>query len=317
MAQDLTVPLARSDDGSIVTPDEAVKEQRYVCVQCEVPLRLRKGDRRRHHFSHPPGTACNKETLLHRLGKLLAKKAINDAAAGRGELPHVAATCPDCNAGFQRALRRPREHFQALEEQILVTGHRPDVVVFIGGEPELGVEVEFQNPVNATKAKELPIRWLQLSASDLIANPTLWRVTDGSFLCDVCEAIAKTKRPAYRSIERALARSTPSGPPLVPKDFTCTPARCWRKGCCQIIPIYDWKQDEKGHPVNKAHPGGVEYRYVLKSNSYCYVNVCPWCDTTQGPSMVVQNAIDYAKELLTKPPKKVQGESEREKTGSI
>lgn len=316
VAQDLTVPLARSDDGSIVTPDEADKKQRYFCVQCEVQLRLRKGDKRRHHFSHPPGTGCDPETLAHRLGKLLVKKVIDDAAARRGELPKVTATCPDCNRAFQRALRRPKGRFQALEEQTLTTGHRIDVLVLVQREPELGVEIVVHNPVNAAKAITLPIRWLQLSASDLIADPMLWKVTDGSLLCDECEATAKTKRPSYRSIKGALERSTPSGPPVVPKGFTCAPARCWAKACKQVIPIFDWLRDEKGHPVHKDHPEEIEFRYVKRSNSYCYVNVCPWCNVTQGPSKVLQDVVDFARDLMAKPPTKGVPWRARERSGS-
>ncbi|MGH7296165.1 MAG: competence protein CoiA family protein, partial [Polyangiaceae bacterium] len=63
------VPFARTDDGRLVSPDDARRAVGYRCPQCDGGVHLHAGERKRRHFHHRASESCTAETVLHATAK--------------------------------------------------------------------------------------------------------------------------------------------------------------------------------------------------------------------------------------------------------
>jgi len=103
---------AQTADGTVVDADTLAQRgladaDTFFCIACDHPLIPKvKGTQRRPHFAHHPGTTCNPETYLHRLGKQLFADVFNECVE-KGEPFFIELTHPSVCRKFEDILGSP------------------------------------------------------------------------------------------------------------------------------------------------------------------------------------------------------------------
>lgn len=288
MPNDFLIPLARDADGALVLREGAALGRRYRCIGCDGALIVREGSKRR-HFAHLVATpSCLPETVLHRAAKALLVTTVESWKAGRGPAPEFERRCGQCGSTKRQAL--PARVTGAREEHAVSTGRVLDVGLMAGEDLAAGLEVLVTHSVDAAKAAELPIPWVELSAEAVIANPLLWRPLQDRLRpisCAVCEA--RRQRAAERDAERlrevaALGREVGLRLPWA-APYTTVIANCYAdRACGRRIPIFSWP----GHRqwTTKAPPSPrpptVRFMWSETLRAKYWANVCIHCGRNQG-----------------------------------
>lgn len=196
MIQDLKIPYARRDNGSVTTPGwEAAlpkaKRCTYTCLQCGEPLTLRaaSSEFRAAHFAHRPDSAYREgrhpESLIHLAAKTRAMEALRAATALTVQWPCAA---PKCGRHTEVSLKDTR--------------YRLDVALKLGGDIVFALEARQTHAVDELKARALDrsVPWIEFDAQEL-AEHGVWRVVAGrhpdlpqtSWHCSVCVARQPSK----------------------------------------------------------------------------------------------------------------------------
>lgn len=163
------IPIASDVHGRLVPPEEAAKGARYSCPSCEGDVDLHAGERKRRHFHHRAST-CNEETVLHVAAKRLVVQAVHAWREGGPAVAFV-RRCAEDRCEETATQRLPKKVLRAVEEHRTPSGYVVDVALL--GPADLAVaaiEVVVTHEVDARKAFELGLPWIEVAAADVCAS---------------------------------------------------------------------------------------------------------------------------------------------------
>ena len=209
------IPVAATAAGRLVAPEDATRGVRYRCPSCAGAVTLHAGARKARHYHHA-SSGCAVETVLHVSAKRLIVQAVEAWQAG-GAAPVFARTCaePGCEAATKQPM--PRKIRRAVEELEVRSGHVVDVALLgLADLPVAAIEVLVTHEVDATKAFELGMPWIEVDAAAVCAERgrVLMPLRD-RFLPWLCEAHVDRRGEALREergarkTQNALVRALP------------------------------------------------------------------------------------------------------------
>lgn len=274
--QELKIPLALNDDGIAVDPINAKKEGRYYCPGCGDQLILKKGQKKKTHFSHKATDNCSYETVIHKLAKRLITQAIDVFVNKNGASPVIERKCPICNTIREQTL--PIRILEAIEEKRLDSGFIGDVVIFSDDSAIAVIEVKVSHAVPDKKAEKIGIPFIEVDGEAIVENPRQWKPIIDSFKpfrCKECSTAIARYKEAINSISNQTGI-------VIPTEYYRTAyTECWR--CCEPILIFAWPSGEKGSIVLKEpRPRTIQYRYSKMVGNKYWTNTCPYCKSIQG-----------------------------------
>ncbi|MBX3190560.1 MAG: hypothetical protein KF819_26400 [Labilithrix sp.] len=202
------IPVARDAKGRLVPPEEAVKGRRYACPSCAAAVHLHAGEKKKRHYHHGE-SACSRETVLHVSAKRLIVQAVEAWRAGDGPAPVFVRACaraPRCEERTRQPI--PKKVSRALCELRLASGHVVDVgLVGVADLPIAAVEVLVSHAVDARKAFEIGVPWIEVDAGAVCdtRGRELSPVRD-HFLPWLCADHADRRGEAHRDAQ--IARKT-------------------------------------------------------------------------------------------------------------
>lgn len=276
--QELKVPLAITEEGHLVAPVEAERGRTYCCPGCAGVVIFRKGEKVVAHFAHSVGTTCSQETILHKTAKELIKKTVLDWQAGKSTSPVLVRVCAVCRATSEQSL--PNKVESAEVEVRVASGHVVDVALFVNGEPQAAVEVRVTHAVDAIKAQEIAIPFIELDGQAVIDNPKVWKpVQDGfkPFVCKQC----RDGLSLLLSKAESIAKKTDI---QLPKEYyRFSFCDCWK--CGEEILVFAWPGKDLHHSVPSEQyqkPKTIQLRYSKMAGTKYLANTCPYCNSIQG-----------------------------------
>lgn len=285
MDSSLKVPYGQDQAGALVRADHADKTHIYTCPACAVRLLLKAGPRRVKHFAHQPSTTCtSEETLAHLIAKRLVAAAIERVARGEGPKQVFVVPCRECAAPIEKPL--PMETFARAGLEVPIGAYRPDVVGFYEGRPRLAFEVLATHAVPESKGDSLGVPWVELSAADIIEDPTRWvpvRSRLKPTFCSACHKRFKEVREAARrcGVRDDLysvsyhARQTP---------YVAAIETCWR--CGHAITVFWWEGVPFCRtPPPEPRPATIQWRHSKTYGGSYWANTCP-CGAVQGDNFL-------------------------------
>lgn len=154
------VPFAKFE-GRIVAPEDVEKHcTGLTCPACGLPLMVRKGNKRIHHFAHingAGGESCG-ETALH----LMAKQIIADSK--QITTPEAQLVLPD-----GRHITFPQRVFQFISavEEYRMDDIVPDILLVLGNNKYLAVEIFVRHRVDEEKIAKLNAKRISAMEIDL------------------------------------------------------------------------------------------------------------------------------------------------------
>ena len=199
--RDLAIKLAKCN-GVYVTPQHAVKTEKYTCPCCSTHVVLRKGQKRRPHFAHKPhkstsDSECDSECEVLRLGRLGQSESIDHLLAkfrvADAKQLVLVKQCRTCN--IQAAAKTLQVVRSETEKTFYVNQKcfRVDVFLEVAGqtpdsaEPII-VEILHTHAINekydllSTVAPVFELRAADVLAanteSDCLLDTTTWKCTD-------------------------------------------------------------------------------------------------------------------------------------------
>jgi len=305
-AKKMTTPFGLTDTGELVSARQAHRLKSYLCPACGAALLLKKGKVRKPYFMHPIVGQCDINSVWRRTAKLLIVESVKRWKAGIGKRPVIRRICFGC---FNR------RDFPLLDivdgtacDVKLTNGKMADVVLLSDNVPIAAIQV-FVTHSEETKELGEVLPWIDVSAKEIIANPTLWdSVCEslGYFECSLCEQQQEEQRKARRGRNRArsgklkkkrvfTARkeikmkkkkqkehreikklvhqfklTLPSNPSYIHKLFTC-------KGCNKKTIVFSWQNhlmcngsDEASPP--SPVPASLQLRKVAFDGELSFMN---------------------------------------------
>ncbi len=212
------IPVARDSGGRLVTPTEAPRRGAFRCPACDALVDLHAGEKKRRHFHHRV-SSCTAESVVHLCAKKLVAQAVEDWIAG-GPAVTFSRRCAGegcdvrCNQAIPSKVRAVR-----LEHR-LPSGHVVDVALLARGRgeallplPVAAIEVHHTHAVDAAKAREIPIPWIEVDAEQVCgAGARQLVATTDHFLPWLCEdhegerGAKKKSTQAERTTAAALVR---------------------------------------------------------------------------------------------------------------
>lgn len=207
MSEGFRIPVARSEDGRVVRPEDARKGATHRCPRCEALVDLHAGEKKRRHFHHR-AAACSAEGAVHLAAKLLVAQAVDDFVQG-GPAPEIVRRCAaeGCDALCRQAL--PRKVRAAALEHRLPSGRVVDVALLASAErgalplPVAAVEIVHTHALDEEKARAMAVPWLEVDAAQICADAGLVLVAARDRLVPwLCAEHAGTRgRPERRARE--------------------------------------------------------------------------------------------------------------------
>lgn len=167
------VPAACDTRGRFVTPDEATKRGRYTCPSCSSVVDLHAGEKKRRHFHHRAGvSACSSESVAHRSAKGFVVQAVAEWLAGDAAPPVFVRTCAHAGCEAKTSQAMPKKVARAVPEHRLRSGHVADVALLArAGDLPVGlIEILHSHAVDAEKAFELGVPWIEVDAAQICAD---------------------------------------------------------------------------------------------------------------------------------------------------
>lgn len=172
-ASTFRIPVARDARGRLVAPAHAKRGEQYVCPGCDGRVDLHAGEKKQRHFHHRAGT-CTSESVLHLSAKRLVAQAVEDWLDGGPAVTFLRSCAhPGCEARRRQEIPK-KVAGVALEHQIF-SGHVVDVALLAAGPqgflalPVAAIEVRFTHAVDAHKARELGVPWIEVDAEQVCA----------------------------------------------------------------------------------------------------------------------------------------------------
>lgn len=207
------VPAALDTHGRLVLPAKASKRATYRCPGCEERVDVHAGEKKRRHFHHR-SSSCSAESVVHLTAKNMIRQAVEDWLAGGPPLLFVRSCAhADCEARCRQPI--PTKVAAIALEAALPSGHVADVVLLARGRagstialPVAVIEVHHTHAVDAAKAFEIGVPWIEVDATQACEGEgrELVVVTD-RFLPWLCTEHAPTRGQGHRAErhDRALA----------------------------------------------------------------------------------------------------------------
>ncbi len=300
----VAIPYACGTDGRLWSCIDAPKSGRYSCPACRERVILKRGDKKRPHFAHAPGSLCVGESVLHLLSKMMVRQVLWDWKVGVGPEPTFALECDACGKPVIKStipefdtvqLETPYHArngvWNGAGEADVIGARVLDVALLRDNAVVGGIELRATHAVDELKAEELgSLPWIELLAKDVLDSPTLWKPLQESWMHDVdrphaqaCEQCVERVR-AFYDLRKRL--SIMRGQPILDYKFRTAPYRCWR--CDKAILVYAFLGDDFGIAMHEAEmdeskaPGSIQHRWVAMQNRRTWVNACPCCDAVQG-----------------------------------
>lgn len=298
-ASGLAVPVAISDLGELIRPEEAKPGTRYKCPGCGATVVCRSGDRRRPHFAHRGGEGCSAESVLHRAGKLRILYVIQMWKEGHGPRPCISRPCPrySCEGGVVQDI--PSDITHAAEEVRLPDGTIADVVLFRGTVPAVAIEVLVSHRVSPEKAARFGVPWMEVRAADVLERPYWWAVSQDGLLPSVCASCAERDEARYGALGEIQNRAAfvaerleLSLPPSPPYQYVAH--MCWRCGTDMVVFLWPGGGDHSARRPPLPIPSSVQHRVTEGWGDY-WANCCPTCSAVQGDYYLSARNDDYAK----------------------
>lgn len=278
---ELKVPYGLNDEGNLVSSANAVRGVNYYCPMCRECLVHKAGEVKIKHFSHPSGTNCTPESILHKIAKHLIAEAVSQHANGLAviKLEHH---CGYCGLVFE--IEIPKGTFTHAEKEVSFSPYVCDVVAYRRGLEPLAVEIFYTHKIGKEKRNNLSIHWLELKAEKVIQNPYYWQPTQSKLkpiLCKTCKSDYKhilsvadkwnIPRELYLPIQKKN---------ISPRYIAATET-CFK--CQEEIPIFWWQ----GVPFCQTEPPKPRPRTIKLRNSKqwggsYWANTCANCNMIQG-----------------------------------
>jgi RNase P subunit RPR2 len=274
----LKIPLARDNNGRIVSPESASKSGDYFCPSCGEVLVFKKGKIKKPHFSHKATDQCSQETVVHQTAKSLLVQSIQDWKSGFIDSPKVKRLCEDC--GVVTIQGFPDKVVEAVDEKRLENGYIVDIALTDGEKVLAAIEIKVTHGVDQEKKNKLGIPFIEVHGDDVLKTPAeLTPLIDQfkPFRCRYCQGALRL----YESKMSEISRKTKVE---IPDEFyrpTC--GSCWR--CGREILIFAWPTQGMHNsrvPEHIPRPKTIQYRYSRQARSKYWVNTCPYCNNIQG-----------------------------------
>lgn len=284
------VPYGLNADGCLVARQDAVRGQSYVCPACGVALVFRAGQRVSRNFAHRPSAACDGETALHRVAKLLIKQVVDAALAG-GPALVLFVPCAECHKQFEVGFPLGSVDAATVEAR-LPSGRVVDVLLAKDGVPRLGVEVFVTHQVDAAKANDLECPWIEVTGADIAEQPRRWRARSARLRSQRCHKCREFEKLRQERRDLALRQAGLECPP----GYKASPVPCYR--CGKLIPIFDW--DAGGWTTRtppEPRPRTVQWCSSRVAGKSYWANTCPHCRAMQGDHHVRTSILYYNQEL--------------------
>ncbi|MGF1836890.1 competence protein CoiA family protein [Photobacterium sanguinicancri] len=276
----LKVPFGLDPEGNLVPVEKARKSCKYVCPECKNELILKDGGKRAKHLSHPSSSGCSIESIQHKVAKLLINSAIVNNSNGNKTIL-IQNSCKCCSKLFNSEI--PSKTFSAAKEEVKVSDYVCDVVGYRGEDIALAVEIYNTHKVSKSKAAELPVRWIELRAEDVISDNYQWKPIQGHLKAAFCPGCRKhlsnVQKVADRwGVERALYSPIKN---TSASQYIAETEVCFK--CHKEIPVFWWY----GVPFcenepPKPRPHTIKYRYSKQYGGSYWANTCANCNMIQG-----------------------------------
>lgn len=221
MSEAFRIPAALDARGRLVGPGEAGKGSVYRCPGCEERVDLHAGEKKARHFHHRV-SSCTSESVLHLCAKRFVAQVVEEWLAGGPSLVFV-RRCgePSCEAECRQQL--PAKVAGVALEHGLPSRHVVDVALLARGArdaflplPVAVIEIVHTHAVDANKAFEIGVPWIEVEAAQVCASAgrELVTVTD-RFLPWLCaeheggRGRARRAESSERTTAASLARKLP------------------------------------------------------------------------------------------------------------
>jgi ribosomal protein L34E len=193
-----TLTIALDGAGQLVSALTAPKKAKYVCLECNGSLHVKRGEQRAAHFAHdhedPAG--CAGESVTHLAAKHLLAAQLRTELTQDGRVRWM-QHCPGVEAGqtcrMRSALPQGRDVPEGWEvrEEVTHGRYRFDVAVVVQGAVVFGFEVYHRHAVPDEKAADLTVPWLELVAEDILEfKPRVpYRGSHSEQRCLDCQAL--------------------------------------------------------------------------------------------------------------------------------
>ena len=279
---ELKVPFGERPDGALISVESARRNEQYRCPSCYEVLVLKAGEERIKHFSHPANTTCSQESILHLTAKKLLVQAIRLHAGGdAGGKILLSQECQDCGDPFSRPL--PERTFTSAALEYKLESYYVDVIAFQNEKPRLAIEVRATHAVDAKKATELPLYWIELLATDVLARPNEWRPIASRLKSKSCKSCSEKVAEILELAEKYQIDSSCFTPLHLSggKPFVAAAETCFK--CKERIPVFWWR----GVPFAETappspHPHTIKFRFSKTHGEKYWANTCPNCNRLQG-----------------------------------
>lgn len=186
-----------------------------VCPLCQLPVVLKLGTIKIHHYAHAREGSCAAslpETALHLNTKFHFYRQLQEA-----EERHlfIDQECERCHQEMRRHVWV--QNWDEVKVEYRMNGARPDIALLVRGRVVGALEILVSHAVDERKAAyfgQQEIAWLEIPASTpLYEEPTAWRVTAPlpirphtmpypPWMCSACVLREEQERPARERAQR-------------------------------------------------------------------------------------------------------------------
>lgn len=290
--KNLKIPMAKDESGLMVQPDEATKESKYFCPDCNsrIIFRHKEGGRNIAHFSHPANSVCTNESILHKTAKLLVTQLINGYINGKNSSPIIERVCSFCEAVTEQKLGD--NYTKAIVEKHLDSKFIADVAIESNGIVEAVIEIKVTHAVSEYKQQEIKVPFIELEGEDVVKDPMHWKpILDKfpPFKCNECEEIKR------RFWKRLVDVSKQTNVELPKKYYRTTVDTCYH--CSKDFLIFDWPGRVEDDSIPKSpRPKTLRHQYSKTVNRKYWANTCPRCNYFIGefyqPDLLNEFSVD-------------------------
>lgn len=200
-------PYGLAEDGQLCNAQKAKKTFDYYCPACHEKMILRQGTEKVWHFAHPSNN-CTSESYEHATAKKLIQEAIffGNRFLKSHPWPKIKKRCALCEIPVIDYL--PSNINNSIDEAT-INDFRVDVLLLSSDNPIMAIEIKHTHEVGIYKKENLGIPFLELLATDVICDPTLWRPIDqnlGDIYCGDCAKAVKKKGLIQYISNKSLAQ---------------------------------------------------------------------------------------------------------------
>jgi len=166
------------------TPTDASKLNSYVCPCCNLPVILRKGLIRRHHFAHRSDSKCELysggESDVHK-----AAKSILAYQLRKLDDFNIDTRCTNCNKYVKYNIKLP-SRYDVINEYIFTYHERTRIadVAIVGPSGDIHSIYEVYH-THCTDESARPEPWFELNASDILEHKYIC-LRDHNVSCNTC-----------------------------------------------------------------------------------------------------------------------------------